>query len=109
MANKLTVLLSIFLFVITLIPIGSQMFTPGGLERVSIVSIIRDPNYYKWKDTFIGIYAKHPDMTRKVFFNQKTALVMTALGQLLEKYFSASCVFQRNLNLWAAASRLKYR
>ena len=79
MANKLTVLLSIFLFVITLIPIGSQMFTPGGLERVSIVSIIRDPNYYKWKDTFIGIYAKHPDMARKIFFNQRTALVMAAL------------------------------
>lgn len=78
-ANKLTVFLAMCLFLITLIPIGGQMFTPGGLERVSIVSIVRDPNYYTWKDIFIGIYAKHPDVAHKIFFNQKTALIMAAL------------------------------
>lgn len=72
-------LLSLCIGIVTLIPIGRQMFTPGGLERISIVSIVNDPNYLRWKDTFIDIYAKQPTIVRKVIFNRKTALGMAIL------------------------------
>ncbi len=77
-AHKLLAACSVLLFLIILLPIGSQMFTRRGLERVSIVSIVNDPNFHKWKDVFIQFYATHPDPVRKMFFNQKTALVWAA-------------------------------
>lgn len=75
---KATVFVSLLLFALTLLPIGSQMITPGGLERISIVSIINDPNYLAWKDTFVKKYAENPTIVRKIFFNQKTALIAAA-------------------------------
>ncbi|MCL4200468.1 hypothetical protein KJZ67_03995 [Patescibacteria group bacterium] len=69
---------SLFLFVITLLPIGNQMITPGGLERISIVSIVNDPNYLAWKDTFIKKYAESPTIVTKILYNQKTALIAAA-------------------------------
>lgn len=76
--NKPVAILSLCLFILTILPIGSQMFTRGGLERVSIVSIVNDPNYYKWKDVFIRFYAGHQNPISKLFFNRKTALIWTA-------------------------------
>lgn len=70
---------SLLLFALTLLPIGSQMITPGGLERISIVSIINDPNYLAWKDAFIQKYAENPTIIRKIVFNQKTALIAGAM------------------------------
>lgn len=70
--------LSIILFIITVFPIGIKMFTKGGLERVSMVSIVNDTNYLAWKDTFVNIYAKNQNIVFKILFNQKTALVMGA-------------------------------
>lgn len=70
--------LSLGVFAITVLPIGTKMFTKGGLERVSMVSIINDPNYLKWKDIFIQTYAKNPTLLTKIFFNQKTALIVGA-------------------------------
>lgn len=73
------VLLSVFLFTVTILPIGSLMFTRGGLERVSIVSLVKDPTFYMWKDAFIHTYARNPTIVRKIFFNQKTALIAAAV------------------------------
>lgn len=71
-------LLSLFIFVVTALPIGSQMITKGGLERVSIVSLVNDPTYLTWKDTFVRIHAKRPTLVSKVLFNQKTAMIAAA-------------------------------
>lgn len=76
--NMPVAILSLCLFVLTIVPIASQMFTRGGLERVSIVSIANDPNYHKWKGVFIRFYAEHQNPISKLFFNQKTALLWTA-------------------------------
>lgn len=76
--NKPVAILSLCLFALTILPITSQMFTRGGLERVSIVSLVNDPNFHKWKDVFIRFYAAHQNPISKLFFNQKTALVWTA-------------------------------
>lgn len=74
-----TVVLAIFIFLLSAAPIGSQMITKGGLERVSIVSLVNDPTYHNWKDTFIKIRGTKPMRITKVLFNQKTAMVGAAL------------------------------
>lgn len=73
------VIVALFIFLLTIMPIGKLMFSPDGLERVSIVSIVNDPNYHTWKDAFVQRYAKNQTRLNKIFFNQKTALIMTAV------------------------------
>lgn len=77
-SNLLVSGIAAMIFLVTVLPIGTKMFTKGGLERVSMVSIVNDPNYLKWKDTFVRIYADHPDIIHKALFNQKTAVLMGA-------------------------------
>lgn len=79
LANKTIVVISAIIFFISIFPVFRLMFSKEGLERVNIVSLVNDPNYYKWKDIFIQRYAKNQTVLNKIFFNQKTALVMTAV------------------------------
>lgn len=76
--NKTIVIISAIIFLTSVFPVARLMFSKEGLERVNIVSLVNDPNYYKWKDIFIQRYAKNQNIPNKIFFNQKTALVMTA-------------------------------
>jgi len=76
--HTLITVLSIVIFTITIFPIGIKMFSKGGLERVSMVSIVNDPNYLSWKDKFVNIYADNQNIVYKVLFNQKSALLMGA-------------------------------
>ena len=79
LVNKTIVIISVFLFLVSIFPVGTLMFSKDGLERVSIVSLLNDPNYHKWKDVFIKRYAKNQNVINKILFNQKTALGMTAI------------------------------
>lgn len=77
--HKKFALAAVCVFLFTIAPIGRLMFSPDGLERVTIVSLANDPNYHKWKDIFIQRYATHQNIINKIFFNQRTAFVMTAV------------------------------
>lgn len=77
--NKTVAIISALIFLISIFPVARLMFSKEGLERVNIVSLVNDPNYYKWKDIFIQYYAKNQNIAAKIFFNQKTALIMTAI------------------------------
>lgn len=77
-SHKRAVILSLVIFTLTAAPIGSQMLTKGGLERVSIVSLVNDPTYHDWKGTFVRIRGTKPLLVTKVLFNQKTAMIAAA-------------------------------
>ncbi len=60
------------------LPLGKMMVTPGGLARVSMVSVANDPNYVKRRDAFVMRMGTNPGLAQKIIYNRRTALVITA-------------------------------
>lgn len=61
------------------LPLGIQMLSPGGLERISIVSVSNDPNYISRKETYTAIIAGNPTVLNKIIYNRRLALAQTVI------------------------------
>lgn len=72
-------LLTAVICIISFLPLGIQMLSPGGLERISIVSVANDPNFLSRKETYTKLIAENPTALNKILYNRRIALVQTAL------------------------------
>src|SRR3989344_1418432 len=60
-------------------PLGKEMLSPGGMERISIVSVIHDPNYMKRRDAYVQKIGANPTLLRTVLYNRRIALIQTII------------------------------
>jgi 4-amino-4-deoxy-L-arabinose transferase-like glycosyltransferase len=74
-----TTLLAAALCFAAFLPLGIHMLSPGGLERISIVSVVNDPNFIKRKDAYVQTIAANPTVLNKIIYNRRIALVQTVI------------------------------
>jgi len=58
-------------------PLGIQMLSPGGRERISIVSVTNDPNFIARREIYTLRIAKNPTLINTIIFNRRVALIQT--------------------------------
>ena len=75
------------------VPMGKEMLSAGGMERISIVSVTNDPNYILRRDAYVQKLGTSPSFLSKVIYNRRIALAQT----ILENY--AKNISYRNLFL----------
>ena len=85
-------LMSALLGIILLMPLIPQIFTIGGLSRISIVSVANDKNYIARKDEFTKIIAQNDTIINRVIYNRRIALLITA-GENYFKNLSPQHIF----------------
>lgn len=76
--SKTTMLAATVSFFIFL-PLGINMFSPGGLERISIVSVANDPNFFSRRDNYIQKIAANPTLINNIIYNRRVALFQTII------------------------------
>lgn len=85
-------LISAILGVILLLPLIPQIFTIGGLSRISIVSVANDKNYIARKDEFTKVIAQNNNIVNRIIYNRRVALFLTA-GENYLKNLSFQHIF----------------
>jgi 4-amino-4-deoxy-L-arabinose transferase-like glycosyltransferase len=78
-----TTLYAICMCLLVFFPLAKEMFSPGGLERISIVSVTNDPNFQIRRDTYIQKMGLHPSKLNKIIYNRRVALAET----IVENYW----------------------
>lgn len=58
-------------------PMGKNMLSPGGMERISIVSVVNDKNYIKRKELYVQKMGTNPNVLEKIIYNRRVALFQT--------------------------------
>lgn len=77
--NWKTTLLALLICFVTFFPIGKEMLSPGGMERISIVSVTNDPNYMKKRDDMVRVLGINPSLITKIMYNRRVALFQTII------------------------------
>jgi 4-amino-4-deoxy-L-arabinose transferase-like glycosyltransferase len=73
--TALTVLICLAAFA----PLGWEMLSPGGWQRINTVSVVNDPNYIAKRDHFVSILGTHPSVINKILYNRRVALAETVI------------------------------
>ena len=74
-----TTVFALVVCLLAFLPLGKEMLSPGGLERISIVSVINDPNYIKRREDYVQKMGAHPTLINKVIYNRRVALIKTVI------------------------------
>lgn len=74
-----TTLLTIVVCLLVFFPLGREMLSPGGWQRINTVSVVNDPNYLSKRDRFVKIMGTNPTMVNKIMYNRRIALVQTVI------------------------------
>lgn len=74
-----TSLIALILSATLFVPIGREMLTPGGWERISIVSVVNDGNYIARRDAYVTKLAAQPTLWNKIVYNRRMALLETVV------------------------------
>ncbi len=61
------------------LPIANEMLSPGGRERISIVSVANDPTYIKRRDAYVQKMGTNPSTLSKIIYNRRIALIQTVI------------------------------
>ena len=69
----LTAMVCIILF----LPIAKEMLSKGGMERISIVSVVNDPNYITRRNQYVQKLGITPSIISKIIYNRRVALLQT--------------------------------
>ncbi len=64
-------------------PMGREMLSPGGWQRINTVSVVNDQNFINRKEAYTNIMAVHPTIINKIIYNRRIALLET----ILENYW----------------------
>jgi len=72
-----TTVVTLAVCIIAFLPMGREMLSPGGMERISIVSVVNDPNYLKLKEEYVKKFGTNPTLVNKIIYNRRVALVRT--------------------------------
>ncbi len=60
-------------------PLGREMLSPGGMERISIVSVLNDPHYIQRRDEYVSKMGINPTLINKIIYNRRVALIQTVI------------------------------
>ncbi|MBP9814389.1 glycosyltransferase family 39 protein [Candidatus Woesebacteria bacterium] len=60
-------------------PMGKEMLSRGGMERISIVSVVNDPNYLQRRDRYVQKLGTSPTLVSKIMYNRRIALLQTII------------------------------
>lgn len=71
--------LTILVCLIGFAPLGREMLSPGGWQRINTVSVVNDPNYIIKRDQFVKILGTHPTVINKILYNRRVALAETVI------------------------------
>lgn len=74
-----TTLLSLAVCTAVFFPMGKEMLSPGGWERINTVSVVNDKNFIARKEAYTNIIAAHPTILYKIIYNRRVALIETVL------------------------------
>lgn len=72
-----TTLLATAVCFLAFFPMGKEMLSPGGMERISIVSVVNDPNYHKLREEYVKKMGVTPTLIQKIIYNRRVALAQT--------------------------------
>lgn len=72
-----TTVLTMGICLAAFLPLGREMLSPGGMERISIVSVVNDQNYLKRKEAYVATMGVSPTLWQKIRYNRRVALVVT--------------------------------
>ncbi len=61
------------------LPMGKEMLSKGGMERISIVSVANDPNYLQRRDQYVQKLGVTPSLISKIIYNRRVALFQTII------------------------------
>lgn len=75
---KITLLTATICF-LAFFPMGKEMLSPGGMERISIVSVVNDPNYHTLREDYVKKMGVTPTLIQKIVYNRRVALAQTIL------------------------------
>lgn len=78
-----TTALTIGICFLAFLPLGREMVSPGGWERINMVSVVHDPNFISKKETYTNIMASKPTVINKIIYNRRVALMET----IIENYW----------------------
>lgn len=73
---KITLLTAV-ICLLAFFPMGREMLSPGGMERISIVSVVNDPNYHKLREEYVNKMGVTPTLIQKIVYNRRVALAQT--------------------------------
>jgi len=79
MKEMKTTLFAAVVCILAFLPLGKEMISPGGLERISIVSVVNDQNYLALKDSYVKKMGTTPTVIQKILYNRRVALVKTVI------------------------------
>lgn len=65
--------------ILVFLPLGKEMFSAGGLQRISMVSVTNDPSYIERLSQYTQKIARHPTITNKILYNRRLALFVTVI------------------------------
>lgn len=71
--------LTVIICFIAFFPLGKEMLSPGGWQRINTVSVINDANFLHRKEGYANIMAAHPTLLNTIIYNRRVALVQTVL------------------------------
>lgn len=74
-----TTSVALFACFILFLPLGRDMFSAGGWQRINTVSVVNDPNYLAKRDRFVAILGTQPSLLNKIRYNSRIALVATVV------------------------------
>lgn len=79
MKKMRTTLIAALVCILAFLPLGKEMISPGGLERISIVSVVNDQNYLKLREEYVKKMGTTPTMLQKIIYNRRVALAKTVI------------------------------
>lgn len=65
--------------ILVFLPLGIEMLSPGGMERISIVSVVNDPQYLKRREEYVAMMGATPSLYAKIRYNRRIALIETVV------------------------------
>ena len=77
MKEMRTTLLAAAVCLLAFLPLGKEMISPGGMERISIVSVVNDQNYLALREAYVKKMGTTPTIVQKIIYNRRVALVKT--------------------------------
>ncbi len=99
--ERRTTLVTFAVCLLLFLPLGKEMLSPGGMERISIVSVVNDPNYHKLREEYIRNMGSNPTIADKIIYNRRVALLKTAIDNYL-KNISPDNLFVRGTGTYGA-------
>jgi 4-amino-4-deoxy-L-arabinose transferase-like glycosyltransferase len=77
--NRGSAIISVLCGIITIAPMIPSLISPGGFERIRMVSVTNDPVYLRMAEGFSRKTAENNSPINRLIYNRRAALILTVL------------------------------